>query len=116
MIILSFLLFYYLKMNNTYTYQLILGEDYNIVKTGNITTGYEWQYTLEPITGDMKVTSVYSSNTNFSKSSTYVGAPGIWTFNLLPTKIGTVKLTLTYKRPWLTTSSSTDIYLFNIIQ
>lgn len=70
-------------------------EKADIILSGNPTTGYTWEYTIE----DESVIEINENIVYLGKDG-IVGAPSSFNYKILPKKTGETKIHFIYHRPW----------------
>ena len=86
-------------------------KQYTVKLSGNPTTGYSWQYTMEPDGIVKEVSSDYVQN---EAKEGMTGVPGEFIFVFEGASSGTVKLRFTYARPWEEGEISDDSAVYSL--
>lgn len=87
------------------TIKLKLGNEYDISVKENVTTGYEWQYSVDnPLIVSLNKESVATADSN------QLGAANKTSFKLKGLSKGKTKIHLVHKRVWESTAIETKEY------
>ena len=102
LIILSSILLTILAVGGCATTETATQEDisadvYEIKLEGNLTTGYSWEYTMEPEGIIKEIDNQYNDE---SEEERIVGEGGEFVFTFQSVKPGETTLTFEYRRPW----------------